>query len=240
MHALLRLLFVMAVGALAGCATSYNDGTKAAEAGNYALAEQMLVRAIREGDSVGAAWNNLGVVYGRTGRHDLALRSYNMGARHGNENSKANLRSLGRPVPPADLAVAAGVAVSPSTISTPPVSGRSATAASICNCKGYAGPGGPCYAGPGGPAYDGPGGPAFRGPGGACYAGPGGAEYRGPGGPAYDGPGGPRYDGPGGPAYRGPGGPAYDGPGGPCYSGPGGPCYSGPGGSGLRCPAVCR
>ena len=31
-----------------------------------------------------------------------------------------------------------------------------------CNCKGYAGPGGPCYAGPGGGAYAGPGGPAYE------------------------------------------------------------------------------
>jgi len=59
-----------------------------------------------------------------------------------------------------------------------------------CNCRGYAGPGGPCYAGPGGSAYDGPGGPAYSGPGGACYAGPGGPAYDGPGGPCYDGPGG--------------------------------------------------
>lgn len=49
-----------------------------------------------------------------------------------------------------------------------------ATSKNVCNCKGYAGPGGPCYSGPGGPAYDGPGGPAFRGPGGPCYDGPGG------------------------------------------------------------------
>jgi hypothetical protein len=48
-----------------------------------------------------------------------------------------------------------------------------ATARDACNCKGYAGPGGPCYAGPGGAAYDGPGGPAYAGPGGSCYAGPG-------------------------------------------------------------------
>ena len=81
----------------------------------------------------------------------------------------------------------------------------------VCNCKGYAGPGGPCYAGPGGPAYDGPGGPAYSGPGGPCYAGPGGSQYGGAGGPAYSGPGGPRYDGPGGPAYDGAGGPAYSG-----------------------------
>ena len=47
----------------------------------------------------------------------------------------------------------------------------SAIAGDICNCKGYAGPGGPCYAGPGGPAHDGPGGPTYAGPGGACNAG---------------------------------------------------------------------
>lgn len=52
----------------------------------------------------------------------------------------------------------------------------------VCNCKGYAGPGGPCYDGPGGPAYDGPGGPAYSGPGGPCYDGPGGPCYSGPGG----------------------------------------------------------
>jgi hypothetical protein len=92
-----------------------------------------------------------------------------------------------------------------------------------CNCKGYAGPGGPCYSGPGGP----------------CYAGPGGPYYAGPGGPKYNGPGGPEYDGPGGPKYSGPGGPAYAGPGGPCYAGPGGPCYSGPGG-GNNCPSICE
>jgi hypothetical protein len=38
-----------------------------------------------------------------------------------------------------------------------------------CNCKGYAGPGGPCYDGPGGPCYDGPGGPCYSGPGGNGY-----------------------------------------------------------------------
>ena len=110
----------------------------------------------------------------------------------------------------------------------------------VCNCKGYAGPGGPCYTGPGGGAYAGPGGPAYSGPGGPCYAGPSGPRYGGPGGKAYAGPGGPRYDGPGGPAYDGPSGPAYSGPGGPCYAGPGGPCYSGPGGTGDDCPSVCK
>jgi hypothetical protein len=49
-----------------------------------------------------------------------------------------------------------------------------ALASDVCNCKGYAGPGGPGYSGPGGPAYDGPGGPCYSGPGGPCYSGPGG------------------------------------------------------------------
>ena len=52
----------------------------------------------------------------------------------------------------------------------------------ICNCKGYAGVGGPCYGGVGGPAYDGVGGPAYDGVGGACYAGVGGPCYSGIGG----------------------------------------------------------
>ena len=221
---------------LVGCATTYNDGTRALEAGNLSLAEQLLTRAIREGDNLPGSWNNLGVVYSRTNRLDRAVQSYTMGARYGNPNSQSNLRQLGKPVPAADLVVSSVPTASMVVGSQQ----RTAASNSICNCKGYAGPGGPCYAGPGGAAYDGPGGPAYRGPGGACYDGPGGPEYRGPGGPAYAGPGGPRYDGPGGPAYKGPGGPAYDGPGGACYAGPGGPCYSGPGGSGARCPAVCK
>ncbi len=121
-----------------------------------------------------------------------------------------------------------------------PISTPGQNAADICNCKGYAGPDGPCFAGPGGAAYNGPGGPAYSGPGGACYAGPGGNRFNGPGGSGYEGPGGPKYSGPGGPAYDGPGGPAYSGPGGACYAGPGGPCYSGAGGSGESCPAICR
>ncbi len=50
-----------------------------------------------------------------------------------------------------------------------------ALANDICNCKGYAGVGGPCYAGVGGAAYAGVGGPAYAGVGGPCYAGVDGA-----------------------------------------------------------------
>lgn len=200
-----------------------------------------------------------------------ALTWLNLAARWGNDIAIKKLRSMGEPVPRADLLdqqivanqrkqkenedLAAGLlmmgtiigaANSGSSQSYYPTTNTytnlvdSPSMQNICNCKGYAGPGGPCYAGPGGAAYNGPGGPAYDGPGGACYSGAGGPEYSGPGGPAYDGPGGPRYSGPGGPAYNGPGGPAYDGPGGACYSGPGGPCYSGPGGTGENCPSVCQ
>ena len=57
---------VLALLMLIGCSTTYNDGTRALEAGNLALAEQLLVRAIREGDNLPESWNNLGVVYART------------------------------------------------------------------------------------------------------------------------------------------------------------------------------
>ena len=110
----------------------------------------------------------------------------------------------------------------------------------VCNCKGYAGKGGPCYAGAGGPVYAGQGGPAYAGKGGPCYAGAGGPQYAGQGGPGYAGKGGPRYAGQGGPEYAGQGGPAYAGKGGPCYAGAGGPCYSGQGGLGSNCPSICK
>lgn len=92
-------------------------------------------------------------------------------------------------------------------------------------CRGYAGPGGPCYAGPGGGLYAGPGGGLYAGPGGGLYAGPGGGMYAGPSGGLYKGPGGGLYSGPGGGIYQGPpGGPdAYRGPWGPCITGAKGP-----------------
>lgn len=130
--------------------------------------------------------------------------------------------------------------------------GHPALADDICNCKGYAGPGGPCYAGLGGPAYAGLGGPAYAGPGGPCAAGavrkqdltrpvdsgPGGRDRitrdireSGSGGNAYSGQGAP---------YGGPGGAASNRPGGSCYAGIGGPCfYNGPRNF-VNCPSSCR
>jgi hypothetical protein len=43
------------------------------------------------------------------------------------------------------------------------------TPPAIAQCRGYAGPGGPCYTGPGGGMYTGPGGGAYTGPGGCAY-----------------------------------------------------------------------
>ena len=59
---------------------------------------------------------------------------------------------------------------------------KPAMAIDVCNCKGYAGIGGPCFAGIGGPANSGIGGPAYDGIGGPCFAGIGGPCYSGIGG----------------------------------------------------------
>ena len=201
-------------------------------------------RALNSDPDYASAWYYLAYTYHKLdGDNDRATEAYDKLKKLDPERASelASLIRLKEPSalsPSKDTSRSRALEAFGQALSTPRQ--RSAPQQSICNCKGYAGPGGPCYNGPGGAAYDGPGGPAYRGAGGACYAGPGGPEYDGPGGPAYKGPGGARYDGPGGPAYDGPGGPAYSGPGGACYAGPGGPCYSGPGGTGTTCPAICK
>lgn len=87
---------------LVACSTLATEGTQAAEAGDYVTAERKLQQAIRDGDT--SAWNNLGVVYERTGRPELAIRAYQMAARYGNPTAQQNLFRKGLPVPPADLA----------------------------------------------------------------------------------------------------------------------------------------
>ena len=98
------LVLASLVTFIAGCATPYGDGTRAAEANNYMLAEKLFNDAIREGDRVGEAWNNLGVIYARTNRPELAIAAYTMGARYGSAVAQANLVRNNKPVPPADLA----------------------------------------------------------------------------------------------------------------------------------------
>lgn len=98
------LCSIIATWLVVACASTFNDGTKALESQNWALAEQLLLKAIRDGDDVPKSWNNLGYVYMSTGRRDLGIRSYTMAARYGLAQSQANLVSLNQPVPSPDLA----------------------------------------------------------------------------------------------------------------------------------------
>lgn len=95
------LLTVLLAAFLSACATLNHEGLAAMNAGNMALAEQKLQAAAREGDS--DAWNNLGVLYDRTGRRPLADRAFQMSARYGNATAQQNLVARGLPVPAADL-----------------------------------------------------------------------------------------------------------------------------------------
>lgn len=104
LHRVFGLL--IAAWLVVGCATTYNDGTRAAQNGNWPLAEQLLRKAIQEGDDVPSAWTNLGYVYMSTNRMDLAIRAYTMAARYGDTQAQSNLVRLNKPVPSPDLAKA--------------------------------------------------------------------------------------------------------------------------------------
>lgn len=102
----LKSLLKASVAVLAGvllsaCTSLHQEGMNAFQSGNTALAEQKILAAIRGGDV--DAWNNLGVIYERTGRQELANRAYQMAARYGNATAQQNLIAKGLPVPPADL-----------------------------------------------------------------------------------------------------------------------------------------
>lgn len=95
------LLAILLAAVLSACATLNQEGLSAMNAGNLKLAEQKLLAAVRQGDS--DAWNNLGVLYDRTGRRPLADRAFLMSARYGNATAQQNLVARGLPVPAADL-----------------------------------------------------------------------------------------------------------------------------------------
>ncbi len=108
--------------ALSGCGgymtkvatTDLYMGTKAMNEGDYKLAEKKLLEAIHEGNlatsvQYGLAWNNLGVVYLRTQRKDLATAAFTMAARYGEPSAAKNLALVGRSVPRADLVNAPAV-----------------------------------------------------------------------------------------------------------------------------------
>ena len=90
---------------LSACGSLHQQGTESILAGNYKLAERQLTAAIESGDP--SAWNNLGVIYERTGRSELAKRAFHMAARYGDGYGKQALINKGLPVPDADLQRAA-------------------------------------------------------------------------------------------------------------------------------------
>ena len=98
---------VLLIVFLSGCALPLNQGWDAYQAGNTALAEQHLTRAINIDDRPGEAWNLLAVIYDRTNRSDQAIRALQMGARHGDPQAQQNLVKKGLPVPSPDLRKAA-------------------------------------------------------------------------------------------------------------------------------------
>lgn len=90
---------------ISGCASSPASlGAAAMERGAYTEAEQRLNQAIREGDSPGASWNNLGVVYFHMRQEAKSLACFRMAARYGDPVGQQNLIASGQPVPIADLA----------------------------------------------------------------------------------------------------------------------------------------
>ena len=101
---LMRIAGLALVVVLAGCASAYNDGVAAANRRDWKTAERLYEQAIRNGDNVGMAWNNLGVVYLNTGRQAAGVQAYRMAARYGDAVAQGNLARMGESVPPPDLA----------------------------------------------------------------------------------------------------------------------------------------
>lgn len=100
-----RLLPVLAIALLFGCASPRQVGSEALARGDLRTAEQQLTIAARQGD--GAAWNDLGALYHRQGKIQQAIDAFNMGARYGDPTARANLARNKLPVPAADLAKSA-------------------------------------------------------------------------------------------------------------------------------------
>lgn len=89
-------------GLLTACAASpYSVGTQALQSGNLQLAEAKLIEAVRQGDN--EAWNNLAIVYDRTGRRDLATRAFITAARFGSPEARISLIRRGVAIPAPDL-----------------------------------------------------------------------------------------------------------------------------------------
>lgn len=99
---------ILSIVLLGGCATGpdhWKLGNKAAEAGNYPVAEQHFKQALQDGGNPGPLWYNLGWVYTRAKRPDLAQAAYSLSARYGDSGGQQALIARGLPVPAADLRV---------------------------------------------------------------------------------------------------------------------------------------
>lgn len=91
--------------ALVGCAAKpFDQARHHCDRAEIRLCEEAYVRAIKEGDRVGAAYNNLGVLQYRRGEHQSAIQLYTMGARYDEPMAISNLLALGADIPEPDLA----------------------------------------------------------------------------------------------------------------------------------------
>lgn len=100
----MRFLALFVVFALSACATRMQMAEQAIHQKRFADAERMYSEEISYGNNVALAWNNLGVVYMRSGRPQMAAKAYTMAARYGDPVAQQNLVAMKLPVPPADLA----------------------------------------------------------------------------------------------------------------------------------------
>lgn len=106
MKATLMLFIELFLVLIAGCAISpsyLQRANTAVNSGDLESAERLYMQEIQSGSNPGAAWNNLGVLYGHQKKVDAAMGAFTMGARWGNAYAQQNLVKFGRPVPNADL-----------------------------------------------------------------------------------------------------------------------------------------
>ncbi len=102
---------------LSGCAgfqtrvanTDFNIGTYALNKGDYVAAEKKLKQAVYEGhlDRIAVGWNNLAVLYQKTGRQVEATDALTMAARYGEVMAAAQLSLLKLTIPSPDLVATA-------------------------------------------------------------------------------------------------------------------------------------
>ncbi len=98
----MKLAILTLIVALSGCADHHRIAQDARNRGDLRSEEHHLSIAARQGD--GAAWNDLGVLYTKQGRQQLAVEAFIMGARYGDPTARRNLAARNLAIPAADLA----------------------------------------------------------------------------------------------------------------------------------------